>query len=243
MRSAKILSILVAVVLMVMLFSGFVNTARSSSSSTKTTFGTGNPPMETGDGYEEGTSGTDNIVNTTAADKVILVVSFGTSYNQSRNLTIGGIETAIKNAYPDYQVRRAFTSQIIIDKLAKCDGLRIDNVTEAMNRLVLDKVKDVVILPTTIMNGIEYDNMIAEIMPFADRFESFRVGKNLLFDDSDYDAVAELIVNETSQFRADGTSIVFMGHGTEHESNAIYEKLQSVLAAKSPFRIYARRWK
>ncbi|HKM39394.1 MAG TPA: sirohydrochlorin cobaltochelatase, partial [bacterium] len=183
-------------------------------------------------GYEVGISETDHIVNTTATDKVILVVSFGTSYNQSRNLTIGGIETAIQNAYPNYQVRRAFTSQIIIDKLAKREGLVIDNVTEAMNRLLLDKVKEVIVQPTTVMNGFEYEDMIKDVMPFADKFDSLKIGKWLLADEADYDEVSELIVKETAKFRADDTALVFMGHGTEHEARATYVKLQAVLTAK-----------
>lgn len=180
--------------------------------------------LTTKDNYEEGTSPSDNIVNTTAAEKVILVVSFGTSYSQSRSLTIGGIETAIKNAYPDYQVRRAFTSQIIIDKLADRENLHIDNVTAAMNRLVLDRVKEVVVLPTTVMNGFEYDDMIAEVMPFAGRFESLKIGKHLLADDNDFNEVAEILARETSKFMANNTAIVFMGHGTEHEAGITYTK-------------------
>ena len=183
-------------------------------------------------GYEEGTSEADNIVNTTAADKVILVVSFGTSFNESRSLTIGGIEAAVKAAYPDYQVRRAFSSQIIIDKLIERDNLKIDNVEEAMNRLVLDNVKEVIVQPTTVMNGFEYDDVIEEVMKYTDKFESLKIGKPLLIDDSDYDSVADLIVNATSQFRADGTAIVFMGHGTEHASNTTYTKLLGVLRDK-----------
>ena len=184
------------------------------------------------DDYEEGTSPADDIVNTTPADKVLLVVSFGTSFNQSRSLTIGGIEAAMKEAYPDYQIRRAFTSQIIINKLAAREGLRIDNVEDAMNRLVLDKVREVVIQPTTVMNGYEFDDVIAEVMPFADKFESFKIGKQLLCDDIDYSEVAEIIVQETLQYRADDTAIVLMGHGTEHDANVTYAKFQSTLTAK-----------
>jgi sirohydrochlorin cobaltochelatase len=182
--------------------------------------------------YEEGTSPADDIVNTTAADKVVLVVSFGTSYNRSRALTIGGIEGAMREAYPDYQVRRAFTAQIIIDKLKTRDGLTVDNIDEAMDRLVLDKAKDVVIQPTMVMDGYEYDDMIAVVAPFADKFESFKIGKPLLIDDSDYSAVADIIVKATEKYRSDGTAIVFMGHGTEHSSNATYAKLQQVLKDK-----------
>ena len=96
-----------------------------------------------------------------AADKVLLVTSFGTSYNDNRDLSIGSIEQKLQAAYPDYEVRRAFTSQIIIDKLKKRDGIAIDNVTEAMDRLVSDGVKEVVVQPTHVMSGFEYDDVVS----------------------------------------------------------------------------------
>ena len=159
-------------------------------------------------------------------DKVMLVVSFGTSYNDNRDLSIGGIETALKAAYPDYEVRRAFTSQIIIDKLKERDGLKIDNVTEAMDRLVTDGVKEVVIQPTHVMSGFEYDDVVAEVTPYEDKFESFKIGKSLLITDADYDEVVSVIAEETKAYDVDGAAIVLMGHGTEHEANATYAKLQ-----------------
>lgn len=222
MRKTKILSLLIVFALMSSLLIGCNNQ------------GGADPTQPTGpvDSYEEGTSEADKIVETTAADKVLLVVSFGTSFNESRSLTIGGIEAAMKKAYPDYQVRRAFSSQIIIDKLAEREGLKIDNVTQAMDKLVLDGVKEVVIQPTTVMNGYAYDDIIAEVTPYADKFESMKFGKWLLADDQDYDEVAELLVKETEHLRGDGTAIVFMGHGTEHESVSTYGRMQEVLLRK-----------
>lgn len=241
MKRMKTMALMLALVLALSAFAGCSNEEKptpSTSTGAETQPVTVTDPVETeapdepGDDYEEGTSSTDEIVNTTPADKVILVVSFGTSFNQSRNLTIGGLETAIAKAYPDYQVRRAFTSQIIIDKLAERDGLRIDNVQEAMDRLVLDKVKEVVIQPTHIMEGFEYEDVMAEVMPYADKFESFKVGRSLLSAEEDYAAVADIIVAATEDYRADDTAIVFMGHGTEHEASATYGKLQGVLDDK-----------
>ena len=219
MKQNRIVSLVLAAALLLSLFAGWAVGEEGSSE--------GFP-----DGYEEGTSDADSIVNTTAAEKVILVVSFGTSFNQSRSLTIGGIEAAIKEAYPDYQIRRAFTSQIIMDKLAARDNLRIDNVTDAMNRMALDKVKEVIIQPTTVMNGFEYEKMMGMLMPFADKFDSFKIGKWLLADDADYDAVAETMIQHTARYRADSTAIVYMGHGTEHEANDTYAKMQDTLIGK-----------
>lgn len=159
-------------------------------------------------------------------EKVLLAVSFGTSYNDSRDVTIGAVENALQEAFPDYQVRRAFTSQIIIDILAERDGLDIDNVTAGMSRLVADGVKDVIIQPTHVMSGFEYDDVIAEVMPFADQFDSFIIGAPLLTVDTDYDTVVSVIVDETQQYVADDTAIVFMGHGTHHKANATYANLQ-----------------
>jgi sirohydrochlorin cobaltochelatase len=158
--------------------------------------------------------------------KVMLVVSFGTSYNDNRDLSVGGVEAALQAAYPDYEVRRAFTSQIIIDKLKDRDGLEIDNVTQAMDRLVADGIKEVVIQPTHVMSGFEYDDVVAEVTPYKDKFDSFKIGSTLLASDADYDEVISIITEETKSYDVDGTAIVFMGHGTEHEANATYAKLQ-----------------
>lgn len=163
---------------------------------------------------------------TDSAKPVLLVVSFGTSYNDNRDLSIGGIEKALQAAYPNYEVRRAFTSQIIIDKLKERDKLNIDNVKQAMDRLVADGVKEVIIQPTHVMNGFEYDDIVAEVTPYKDKFETFKIGKNLLSSDADYDTVVSVITDETKSYAADDTAIVFMGHGTEAPSNATYAKLQ-----------------
>lgn len=227
MKVRKILSLILAIVMMLAIFSACSNSTVDPSESPSET----NQPNDELS-FEEGTSSTDLIVNTVAADKVLLVVSFGTSFNQSRHLTIGQIETVIADKFSDYSVRRAFTSQIIIDKLARRDKLNIDNVTTAMNRLVLDKVKEVVIQPTTVMNGFEYEELISEVMPFVGKFESLKIGKHLLDSESDYEVVAEAIVKVTASFRADDTAIVYMGHGTSHESNSTYFTLQDTLVAK-----------
>lgn len=160
---------------------------------------------------------------------VLLVVSFGTSYNDSRDVTIGAVEQALQAAYPDYEVRRAFTSQIIIDILKERENLEIDNVIEAMERLVAEGVKDVVLQPTHVMNGFEYDDIIAEIAPYREKFDSFRVGNPLLITQEDYDQVVAAVVEGTAQYNQAGTAVVFMGHGTEHASNATYAKVQQKL--------------
>lgn len=162
------------------------------------------------------------------AKKVLLAVSFGTSYDNNRDLSIGGIEKALTTAYPDYQVRRAFTAQTIIDILAK-RGTRIDNVKQAMDRLVSDGVKDVVVQPTTVMAGFEYTDLVAEASPYKDRFNSFAIGSPLLTTDDDFRAVAAAITSHTAQYATDGTAVVFMGHGTDAPSNADYAKVQKML--------------
>ena len=160
---------------------------------------------------------------------VILVVSFGTSYNDSRDATIGAIETAIQNANPDKEVRRAFTSQIIIDKLKERDGLEIDNVEEAFARLESDGVKELIVQPTHVMSGYEYDDLIAEVDKNRSKFDSVKVGSPLLTTDDDYTKVITAITDATAEYDDGETAVVFMGHGTEHESNATYAKLQSKL--------------
>jgi sirohydrochlorin cobaltochelatase len=167
-----------------------------------------------------------------AGKPVLLVVSFGTSFNESRALTIGAIEDSLAAAYPDYEVRRAFTSQIIIDVIKERDGENIDNVAEAMNRLVKDRVKDVVVQSTHLMDGIEYHEMLDAIKPFEKKFNSIKYGKPLLSSDADYDSLIKAMAAETAQYRADGTAIAYMGHGTEAASNRDYEILAGKLDAQ-----------
>ncbi len=161
---------------------------------------------------------------------VLLVVSFGTSYNDNRDLSIGAIENALQEAYPDYEVRRAFTSQIIIDKLKERDGLEIDNVSQAMIKLVADGVKNVVVQPTHVMSGYEYDDVVKEVNVYKDAFDSLKFGAPLLTTDADYEKVVSIITEETAEYNVDGTAIVFMGHGTSHPANMTYTKLQQRLA-------------
>jgi len=164
-------------------------------------------------------------------DKEILVVSFGTSYNDSRSQTIGAVEEAIAKAYPDYSVQRAFTSQIIIDKLAKRDGLKIDNVQQALDRAVEAGVKTLVVQPTHLMNGHEYTDLSNELNNYTDKFENLVLGDPLLTSDSDYEGVVKAITASTKDKDDGQTAICFMGHGTDAESNADYTKLQQKLTA------------
>ena len=165
-------------------------------------------------------------------EKELLVVSFGTSFNDSRRLTIGAIENALEQAFPDWSVRRAFTAQIIIDHVARRDGEVIDNVTEALDRAVANGVKTLVVQPTHLMDGFEYNDLVAELAAYADAFERIEIGAPLLTSDEDFDAVADAIVGATAQYDDGETAICFMGHGTEAESNGVYEKMQGILDAK-----------
>lgn len=179
---------------------------------------------ETGDASLDDTRNQDEI-----GEQELLVVSFGTSYNDSRRLTIGAIEGAIADACPDYSVRRGFTSQIIIDHVKRRDNVSIDNVTEALDRAVANGVKTLVVQPTHLMNGLEYNDLVDEIAQYSDAFEQVSIGEPLLSSDEDFQAVAQAIVDATKEYDDGKTAICFMGHGTEAESNQIYAKMQSVL--------------
>ena len=162
----------------------------------------------------------------------ILVVSFGTSYNESRDLTIGGIENAIQEKYPDYEVRRAFTSQIIIDKLKERDGLEIDNVTEALDRAAADGITELIVQPTHLMHGFEYMDLQDELEKYADKFDKVVMGEPLLNSDDDFSRVADVLAEDTSDYIDGKTAVVFMGHGTEADSNEVYAQMQGVFEEK-----------
>lgn len=162
-------------------------------------------------------------------DTAILVVSFGTSFDDSRDVTIGAVEDAIQEAFPQYEVRRAFTAQIIIEKVAKESGEEIDNVTEALDRAVADGIKNLIVQPTHLMDGLEYNDLIAELEEYKDSFEKISVGDPLLTSDDDFDKVMAAITDATADMVDDETAIVYMGHGTEAESNKVYAEMQDKL--------------
>lgn len=159
----------------------------------------------------------------------LLVISFGTSYNENRRLTIGAIEDAMEKAFQNYSVRRGFTSQIIIDRVKKRDGISIDNVCEALARAAANGVKNLVIQPTHMMDGLEYHDMVQEAAQFEGTFSSIAIGAPLLTSDEDFLAVANTLVESTASYDDGNTAICFMGHGTEAASNGVYARMQQVL--------------
>ena len=180
--------------------------------------------------YETGDAALDNPRNDDGiGEDELLVVSFGTSFNDSRRLTIGAIEDTLEETFPEWSVRRGFTSQIIIDHVASRDGEIIDNVDEALNRAADNGVKRLVVQPTHLMDGFEYNDLIGEVAAFGDAFEQIAIGSPLLSTDEDFEKVAQIITQETADYDDGQTAIVFMGHGTEADSNGVYAKMQEVL--------------
>ena len=180
--------------------------------------------------YETGDASLDNPRNADEiGDDELLVVSFGTSYNDSRRQTIGAIEQSLEDAFPNWGVRRGFTSQIIIDHVQERDGETIDNVGQALERASKNNVKRLVVQPTHLMDGYEYNDLADEVGNYADAFTKVAIGEPLLTSDKDFERVAEAVVDATASYDDGETAIVFMGHGTEADSNAVYAKMQSVL--------------
>ena len=182
--------------------------------------------------YETGDASLDDPLNQDEiGEKELLVVSFGTSFNDSRRLTIGAIEKDLQEAFPDYSVRRAFTSQIIIDHVKERDGEVIDNVTEALDRAVANGVKTLVVQPTHLMHGFEYNDLVNEIANYADAFEKIVISEPLLNTDEDFQKVAEAVTARTKEYDDGETAICFMGHGTEADSNGVYAKMQELITS------------
>ena len=181
--------------------------------------------------YETGDASLDNVRNQDEiGDNELLVVSFGTSFNDSRRLTIGAIENKLDEEFgKDYSVRRGFTSQIIIDHVKRRDGIAIDNMTEALDRAVDNGVKNLVIQPTHLMNGLEYTDVVNEVGDYADAFDQVVIGDPLLTSDEDFDEVVKAITDATAEYDDGETAICFMGHGTEADSNEVYQKMQDKL--------------
>ena len=196
---------------------------------------------DTGDASKDDPRNEDNI-----GDNELLVVSFGTSFNDSRVKDIKGIEDALQAAYPDWSVRRAFTAQIIINHVQARDGEKIDNMQQAMDRAVANGVKNLVVQPTHLMHGAEYDERMEMIDDYRDKFESVAVAEPLLGEvgadatviNEDKEAVAKAVTAEavaTAGYDSveaaakDGTAFVFMGHGTSHTAKVSYSQMQTVM--------------
>lgn len=182
--------------------------------------------------YTTGDASLDNVRNQDEiGEKELLVASFGTSFNDNRRLTIGAIENAMEKAFPDYSVRRGFTAQIIIDHVERRDGIHIDNMDEALERAINNGVKTLVVQPTHLMNGLEYEELTGQLAEYADSFEQIAVGEPLLTSDDDFNRVMKAIVEATAEYDDGETAICFMGHGTEAASNEVYGKMQDLLKA------------
>lgn len=194
---------------------------------------------DTGDASQDDPRNQDDI-----GENEILVVSFGTSFNDSRVADIKGIEDAIQEANPDWSVRRAFTAQIIINHVQARDGEKIDNMDQALDRAVANGVKNLVVQPTHLMHGAEYDELVEAVNNYSDKFESVKVAEPLLGEvgddatvvNDDKKAVAEILTAEavkTAGFdsldaaKEDGTAFVFMGHGTSHTAKISYSQMQA----------------
>ncbi len=188
-------------------------------------------PAEDEENYETGDASADNPLNEDGiGESELLVVSFGTSFNDSRRLTIGAIENKMIEAFPDWDVRRAFTSQIIIDHVKKRDNVTIDNLKEALDRAADNGVKKLVVQPTHLMSGFEYTDVKNEVAEYADSFEKLAVGEPLLTSEEDFKEVISIITEATKEYDDGETAIIFMGHGTEADSNEVYTKLQTMIA-------------
>ena len=222
MKLKKLLAILMALAMVAALFTGCASKTNEDPNA--------GAEEEDEENYETGDASLDDPRNQDGiGENELLVVSFGTSYNDSRRLTIGAIEDAMEAAFPDYSVRRGFTSQIIIDHVKSRDGEVIDNVGEALDRAVDNGVKNLVIQPTHLMNGLEYNDLVNEVAQYADAFDSIAIGEPLLTSDEDFETVAQALVDATASYDDGKTAICFMGHGTEAESNAVYARMQQVL--------------
>ena len=194
---------------------------------------------DTGDASQDDPLNEDNI-----GEKELLVVSFGTSFNASRAADIGGVEKALQAANPDWSVRRAFTAQIIINHVQARDGEKIDNMDQALERAVKNGVKKLVVQPTHLMHGAEYDELTETVNSYKDKFESIKIAEPLLGEvgadataiNEDKAAVAKAITAEavkTAEYDSldaaaeDSTAFVFMGHGTSHTAKISYSQMQA----------------
>lgn len=164
--------------------------------------------------------------------KAILVVSFGTSYQDEGSLSIGAIENNIAEEFAEFEVRRAFTSQMVINILKKRGFVKVENVTEALDRALEDGITTLVVQPTHLMEGDDYLKLKNVLNEYRDKFEKFVLSAPLLTSETDFQKIAEVIVKEAAAYDSSESAICFVGHGNETNSSEVYEKLQAVLREK-----------
>ena len=198
--------------------------------------------LDTGDASKDDPRNQDEI-----GEKELLVVSFGTSFNDSRVADIKSIEDALQEANPDWSVRRAFTAQIIINHIQARDGEKIDNMEQALERAVANGVKQLVVQPTHLMHGAEYDEMCAAIDKVRDQFDSVEIAEPMLGEvgndatviNADKEAVAKAVVaaaleesgyESTAAAKDAGVAYVLMGHGTAHVAKVTYSQMATQMA-------------
>lgn len=197
---------------------------------------------DTGDASKDDPLNQDDI-----GENELLVVSFGTSFNDSRVADISGVEKKLQEAYPDWSVRRAFTAQIIINHVQARDDEKIDNMEQALERAVSNGVKNLVVQPTHLMHGAEYDELVDAVNNYKDKFETVTVAEPLLGEvgsdatavNDDKKNVAEAITAEALKTagydsldaaKEDGTAFVFMGHGTSHSAKVSYSQMAAQMS-------------
>ena len=203
--------------------------------------------MDDDENYDTGDASLDDIRNQdNIGDNELLVLSFGTSYNDSRRLTIGAIEGDLEKAFPDFSVRRGFTANIIIDHVQRRDNILIDDVDAALERAVNNGVKNLVVQPTHLMHGAEYDEMMEMIDEYKDKFESVAVAEPLLGEvgadaaviNADKEAVAKAVTaaavkdagfDSLEAAAEEKVAFVFMGHGTSHTAKVSYSQMQTAM--------------
>ena len=195
--------------------------------------------LDTGDAKKDDSRNQDEI-----GEKELLVVSFGTSFNDSRATDIKGIEDALAEAFPEWSVRRAFTAQIIINHVQARDGEKIDNMDQALERAVANGVKTLVVQPTHLMHGAEYDEMCEALDAYKDKIENIVIAEPLLGEvgddatviNADKEAVAKAVVaaaeadgsfESMAKAAEEGTALVLMGHGTAHVAKVTYSQMQT----------------
>ncbi len=167
------------------------------------------------------------------AENELLVVSFGTTSAESRRLNIESVERTISEAAgEDWNICRCFTSQTIINIIAGKENIKIDNISEALERAVSLGVKKIVVQPTHLMKGLEYEKLRHKLSDYAGSFEKISLGDPLMSSEDDFAGVADALIEASAAYEDGKTALVFMGHGTEAAANGIYYKMQCILKSK-----------
>ncbi len=167
----------------------------------------------------------------------ILIVSFGTTYKETREKNIERLAATVRENFPDWSIYQAYSSNKVRSILKTRDNIVVNSTREALKQMKADGVNEVAVLPTHIIDGIENNLMKQVIKAESHLFQKVSIASALLEGEEYYKLISKALWQEINELAQDDP-VIFMGHGSSHEADGNYEVLEAELRAVSGKEVY-----